>query len=61
LEKLKEIGRCSAAEWARAMGYGDNRNGVTTVIKRIKKTMPERLIVYYNTRPRLYEAVIEEN
>jgi hypothetical protein len=61
LEKLKEIGRCSAAEWARAMGYGDNRNGVTTVIKRIKKIMPERLIVYYNTRPRLYEAVIEEN
>ena len=61
MEKLKEIGRCSAAQWARAMGYGDNRNGVTTVIKRIKKTMPERLIIYYNTRPRLYEAAIEEN
>jgi hypothetical protein len=57
LEKLKEVGRCSAAEWARAMGYGDNRNGVTTVIKRIKKVMPDRLVVYYNTRPRLYEAV----
>ena len=56
LEKLKEIGRASAAEWARAMGYGDNRNGVTTVIKRIRKTMPERLIIYYNQRPRLYEA-----
>jgi hypothetical protein len=61
LEKLQEIGRSSAAEWARAMGYGDNRNGVTTVIKRIKKTMPGRLLIYYNTRPRLYEAVVEEN
>ena len=61
LEKLKEIGRCSAAEWARAMGYGENRNGVTTVIKRIKKTMPDKLQIYYNTRPRLYEAAREEN
>ncbi|MHA2035168.1 MAG: hypothetical protein ACW98X_01965 [Promethearchaeota archaeon] len=56
LEKLSEIGRSSAAEWARAMGYGDNRNGVTTVIKRIRKTMPERLRIFYNQRPRLYEA-----
>ncbi len=56
LEKLREIGRSSAAEWATAMGYGDNRNGVTTVIKRIRKTMPEKLIVYFNKRPRLYEA-----
>ncbi len=43
------------------MGYGENRNGVTTVIKRIKKIMPERLTVYYNARPRLYEAVQGEN
>ncbi len=57
LEKLREIGRSSSAEWARAMGYGENRNGVTTVIKRIKKTMPERLMIYYNARPRLYEVV----
>ncbi|MHA2283361.1 MAG: hypothetical protein ACXAC5_21180 [Promethearchaeota archaeon] len=56
LEKLKEIGRSSAAEWARAMGYGENRNGVTTVIKRIRKTMPEKLVIYFNKRPRLYEA-----
>ena len=61
MEKLREIGRCSAAEWARAMGYGENRNGVTTVIKRIKNTMPGKLQVYYNTRPRLYEAALEEN
>ena len=61
LEKLSEIGRSSAAEWARAMGYGENRNGVTTVIKRIKKTMPGKIHIYYNTRPRLYEAVIEQN
>ena len=42
------------------MGYGENRNGVTTVIKRIKNTMPEKLMVYYNTRPRLYEAIKEK-
>ncbi|MHA1916181.1 MAG: hypothetical protein ACW986_17635 [Promethearchaeota archaeon] len=57
LEKLSEIGRCSAAEWAAAMGYGENRNGVTTVIKRIRKNMPDRLKVYYEKRPRLYEAL----
>ena len=56
LEKLREIGRSSAAEWATAMGYGENRNGVTTVIKRIRKTMPEKLVIHYNKRPRLYEA-----
>ena len=43
LEKLREIGR-------------DNRNGVTTVIKRIRRTMPDKLVIYYNQRPRLYEA-----
>ncbi len=57
LEKLREIGRSSASEWARAMGYGENRNGVTTVIKRIRKTMPEKLRIYYNKRPRLYQAL----
>lgn len=56
LEKLKEIGKASASEWARAMGYGENRNGVTTVIKRIRKTMPDKLIIYFKQRPRLYEA-----
>jgi len=55
LEKLEEIGRSSAAEWATAMGYGENRNGVTTVIKRIRKTMPEKLKIYFEKRPRLYE------
>ena len=56
LDKLKEIGRASANEWAAAMGYGSNRNGVAAIIKRIKKNMPEKLRVYYDTRPRLYEA-----
>ena len=56
LDKLKEIGRASANEWAVAMGYGHNRNGVAAVIKRIKKNMPEKLRVYSSTRPRLYEA-----
>lgn len=39
------------------MGYGENRNGVTTVIKRIKKTTPDKLRIYYNKRPRLYQAL----
>jgi hypothetical protein len=39
------------------MGYGENRNGVTTVIKRIKKTTPEKLRIFYNKRPRLYQAL----
>ncbi len=57
LDKLKEIGVSTAAEWAAAMGYGHNRNGVVHVIDRIKKTMPEKLEVYYEKRPRLYKAI----
>ncbi|MFX1573756.1 MAG: hypothetical protein ACFFB0_13485 [Promethearchaeota archaeon] len=57
LDKLKEIGVSTAAEWAAAMGYGHNRNGVVHVINRIKRKMPEKLEIYYNKRPRLYKAI----
>jgi hypothetical protein len=55
LEKLKEIGNSTLAEWSMAMGY-NSPNGLVKVIKRIKKTMPERLKVYYDRKPRQYEA-----
>jgi len=56
LDKLKEIGISSGAEWSISMGY-ESRNGLTKVIRRIKETMPEKLIIYYNKKPRQYEAV----
>ncbi len=56
LDKLKEIGISSAAEWSVAMGYG-SPNGLAKVIKRIKNTMPEKLRVHYDRKPRQYEAV----
>ncbi|MFX1329340.1 MAG: hypothetical protein ACFE91_14520 [Promethearchaeota archaeon] len=55
LEKLKEIGTSSLGEWSIAMGYA-SPNGLVKVVKRIKKTMPEKLIIYYNRKPRKYEA-----
>ncbi|MFX1502349.1 MAG: hypothetical protein ACFFDH_15420 [Promethearchaeota archaeon] len=56
LEKLKEIGNSTLAEWSMAMGY-NSPNGLVKVIKRIKKTMPESLKVYYDRKPRQYEAL----
>ncbi len=58
LDKLKEIGRSSVAEWSFAMGYNSS-NGLIKVVKRIQKTMPEKLLIYNNRKPRLYEAVLE--
>ena len=55
LDKLKEIGKSSAAEWSLAMGYRSH-NGLIKVIKRIQETMPEKLIIHYDSKPRLYEA-----
>jgi len=57
LDKLKEIGRSSVAEWSFSMGYNSS-NGLIKVIKRIQKTMPEKLLIYYNRKPRLYEAIL---
>jgi len=58
LDKLKEIGRSSVAEWSIAMGYNSS-NGLIKVIKRIQKIMPEKLIIHNDRKPRLYEAVLE--
>ena len=56
LEKLKEIGISSAAEWSFAMGY-KSPNGISKVIKRINEKMPEKLEIHYNKKPRKYEAL----
>lgn len=55
LDKLKEIGISSVSEWSLAMGYASS-NGLTKVIRRIKERMPEKIIIYYNKKPRQYEA-----
>ena len=55
LDKLEEIGIATSAEWSFAMGY-ESRNGLIKVIKRIKTTMPEKLIIYSNKKPRKYEV-----
>ena len=55
LEKLKEIGISSVAEWSFAMGY-KSPNGLSKVIKRINEKMPEKLVIRYDKRPRKYEA-----
>jgi hypothetical protein len=56
LDKLKEIGTTSAAEWALAMGY-QSPNGLAKVIKRIKVKTPEKLNIHYDKKPRLYQAL----
>lgn len=56
LDKLKEIGISSVAEWSLAMGY-ESTNGLVKVIKRIKGSMPEKLNVHYDKKPRRYEAL----
>ncbi len=56
LDKLKEIGNSSGAEWSMAMGYS-SPNGLIKVIKRIQKTMPDKLKVENEKKPRRYEAI----
>lgn len=56
LDKLKEIGRASAGEWATAMGY-TYPNSLAKVIKRIKRKTPEKLKVYNDMTPTRYEAI----
>ena len=56
LEKLRELGKSTAAEWSAAMGYS-NPNSLSKVIRRINIKAPERLKIYYNRRPRQYEAL----
>jgi hypothetical protein len=56
LDKLKEIGISTAAEWSTAMGYM-HRSSLAKVIRRILAKTPEKLKVYYNRKPRQYEAL----
>lgn len=56
LDRLREIGISSVAVWSESMGYS-SPNGLVKVIKRIKKTMPEKMKIYYDRKPRLYEAL----
>ncbi|MFX0009730.1 MAG: hypothetical protein ACFE9R_05395 [Candidatus Hermodarchaeota archaeon] len=56
LDKLKELGRSTAREWSFAMGY-THRSSLAKIIKRIKERYPEKLKIYDNRYPRLYEAL----
>ncbi|MFX1352769.1 MAG: hypothetical protein ACFE8V_02695 [Promethearchaeota archaeon] len=56
LEKLKELGISTAAEWSAAMGY-EHRSSLAKVIKRIKIKYPDKLKVYIDRTPRQYEAI----
>ena len=56
LDKLKVLGLSTAAEWSTAMGYS-NPNALSKVIRRINIKAPEKLKIYYDRRPRQYEAM----
>ena len=56
LDKLKELGISTSAEWSAAMGY-KSANGLAKVIKRISSKMPYKLKVHYDKRPRRYVAL----
>ncbi|MFX0074012.1 MAG: hypothetical protein ACFE96_01110 [Candidatus Hermodarchaeota archaeon] len=56
LDKLKELGRSTAREWSFAMGY-THRSSLAKIINRIKKRYPDKLKIYENRYPRLYEAL----
>ncbi|MFX1497716.1 MAG: hypothetical protein ACFFBH_09335 [Promethearchaeota archaeon] len=58
LEKLAEIGIASAEEWASAMGY-EYRASLNKVIRRIKEKYPNKIRIYYEKKPRKYEALIK--
>ena len=56
LDKLKEIGKSTAREWSFAMGY-NHRSSLAKIIRRIKERYPEKLKIYEDKYPRLYEAM----
>ena len=56
LDKLKEIGRSTAAQWAFAMGY-TNPNSLRKVIRRILTHTPEKMKIHGVKIPKFYEAV----
>jgi hypothetical protein len=56
LDRLKEVGRSTAAQWAIAMGY-TNPNALRKVIRRILTHAPEKISILGEKIPRFYEAV----
>ncbi len=56
LDKLKELGKSTASEWATAMGY-ETHNALAKVIRRIVNDTPHKLVVVYNRKPRYYQAI----
>ena len=56
LDKLKEVGRSTAAQWAVAMGY-TNPNALRKVIRRILTHTPEKMEIHGEKIPRYYIAV----
>jgi len=56
LDKLKEIGRSTARDWSFAMGY-THRSSLAKIIKRIKEKYPDKLKIYEERYPRVYEAL----
>ena len=56
LDKLKEVGRSTASEWASAMGY-DTHNALNKVIRRIVNDTPEKILVNSSRKPRYYQAI----
>lgn len=56
LDKLKELGKSTASEWASAMGY-ETHNALAKVIRRIVNDIPEKLIVNYTRKFRYYQAI----
>jgi len=56
LDKLKEIGRSTARDWSFAMGY-THRSSLAKIIKRIKEKYSDKLKIYEERYPRVYEAL----
>ncbi len=57
LKKLnKKQGPVPAKVWTGALGY-KHQNSLVRVINRVKKNCPEKLKIYKDRRPRLYEAI----
>ena len=56
LDKLKEMGRTTARNWSFAMGY-THRSSLAKIIKRIKERYPDKLKIFDNRFPRVYEAL----
>jgi len=56
IDKLRELGNATAAEWADAMGY-NRPNALAKVIKRILREYSEQIEVTCIKKPRRYKAL----